>query len=114
MKQGNLRSGILLRLMAFRTLGPRFSIGSGRSVARISVFPAAGDLFCVNFRFRLGAGSALDWPTGLMYIGSWCRSLKILILEPGKPSDGICGDSEDSPNPKGSVSLSESNTNLCR
>jgi hypothetical protein len=64
--------------------------------------------------FVLGAGSALDWPTGLMYIGSWCRSLKILILEPGKPSDGICGDSEDSPNPKGSVSLSESNTNLCR
>jgi hypothetical protein len=39
-----------------RTLGPRFSVDYGRSMACISVFPAAGDLFCVDFRFRLGAG----------------------------------------------------------
>jgi hypothetical protein len=72
MKQGNLRSGILLRLMAFRTLGPRFSIGSGRSVARISVFPAAGDLFCVDFRLRFWG--ILD-PGFLVCLGADCSSL---------------------------------------
>jgi hypothetical protein len=35
-------------------------------------------VFCVTwgpFLRTLGAGFALDWPTGLMYIGSRCRSL---------------------------------------
>jgi hypothetical protein len=39
-------------------------------MACISVFPAAGDLFCVDFRLRLGAGFHVYW-TPLLTCLSW-------------------------------------------